>query len=1426
MSNSISNIEKQHAKQLSESFLCTYNALKKSSSAKRSDETYYGEIFDSCLLYFSYLDSCKQYIEYILRIERKLYRNEGNFQCSNEAREQLLLSEPIKWIHEAANKLNSFKEVDTLRLVRELQVKNKKLGQLNIKPFMDFISQEELLNSVVNLKNIENLTTSKVDKKFNKFVTRINTLFERVRLIPQISRFPKIILNQFNFPHKENDFFSIINDLVEIYIIENTLEYQNSNEANFYKVSEYIVNKSNKLNYKRFNNFTDVEKHKVIKVLTTFSVVEDESYVMNDNLTQLNNSAILSFSEHGSLNTYLQYLDKLWLQKIPRKNAKPVLKTSVVNIVNEQIKNFLNLSFDECLKRIYFYFIQKDSHDLQLAEIEKELINRVGVTSIEALNDELFSEVNKACSSFTNKNEMPLGLAMTFADSWSSFNEKESAENELFSRALLRLISSCGDTKSLVKANWHKVAVEQEICCLYRELFNHYLLGESLGNDFKKEIEIRYEEYLYEMFSVFKIWLIYLISQNIYIEKNKPKSLEHFILSNFILFINHRKKPASARAFIFGKEKNENSYYERLEINKNRHTQVPNIQTAEDINEATLSDYIDIETNQFDVTTKVKSILKINGVSLWDFISHTTTERLSRLWDSEIGFDTKELISFSLIQEFLNSAEKILKQEDKEIPQYLDSRGKLQKYIKNQWRNNFFTRIQNQTFPKIIFNFNKSFEDKLKDKLEVLSNLHSLNHDRYVIETQLGKGAFGVVYKAKDLILDTTIAIKLIPYWFRTEGVSRRLIKEASIMRNSQHENVVTVYDLERLPSHKLIPTSSCRINQLEAFDDDEDVFALIMEEVNNGLTLEAFLLSKDYNNDREALKHKLGLVRQICFALEKVHSQSVIHGDIKPENILVDENAIPKLTDFGIATEKGIDAIGASSMLFSSPASIKSGQCTIQDDIYSLGMMSIYVLSPIAKNLFKGVQKTNAYQVRRELYFCFLKCFIFLYYNLEREKNFKLEFLDKYKAQIINLSWYKNFDIDNLNTENATISKVISDIDSHFCQYELMLSFLHLVLRAISPSMDKKGEDDLWGCFFESAEFGSRSLTFEKINSADLYSFLLGQCFDTKPIRRNQNIQLYGQEIRSKDINYLLEDSDFFEIYRVRFHDVNSSNIKIEHLIDKEKNQNEKFLFWMSDNKGPVVSVLNVKRFSSRVIQSFDAHKDHSETHSDVISYLASIRNKQSHTHVTLNILEKLMIEHENGKRLGFFSRLKDLPVVFTSYESSQTSRFASNLFKKPIVLDALLKELNSIMADSLNDIEVISPITDRRIAKTYLSKVVFKNNYENLEPYLTEDAKEKQWQRFIKKEVSNWTDGTPEPEKIRLTQVNAFYDYLLLGESTEVLKKIKDCIEKYAMSESFGVLLKEHNLLEDTVKRDWEFQLYKAYKDKHDSLLSYKTS
>ena len=168
-------------------------------------------------------------------------------------------------------------------------------------------------------------------------------------------------------------------------------------------------------------------------------------------------------------------------------------------------------------------------------------------------------------------------------------------------------------------------------------------------------------------------------------------------------------------------------------------------------------------------------------------------------------------------------------------------------------------------------------DDELFDdgmKLEDLS-------ERYTEEGVLGKGGFGEVILATDKRLGRKVAIKrIIGKAARSKTAVQRFLTEAQSIATLSHNNIVQIYDYGR----------------------GTDGPFLIMECVQGGSLLD--LIRKGPIELDDAVK----IFSQVCDGLAKAHAENIIHRDIKPANILMTEDGIPKLTDFGLAKDDTAD--------------------------------------------------------------------------------------------------------------------------------------------------------------------------------------------------------------------------------------------------------------------------------------------------------------------------------------------------------------------------------------------------------------------------------------------------------------------------------------------------------------------------------------
>lgn len=190
---------------------------------------------------------------------------------------------------------------------------------------------------------------------------------------------------------------------------------------------------------------------------------------------------------------------------------------------------------------------------------------------------------------------------------------------------------------------------------------------------------------------------------------------------------------------------------------------------------------------------------------------------------------------------------------------------------------------------------------------------------RYEIEERIGAGGMAIVYKAKDTLLNRTVAIKVLREQFGSdEGFIRRFRREAQSAASLSHHNIVSIYDVGK----------------------DGEADYIVMEYVK-GHTLKEVIRSKAPFSTERAIY----IVRQIADALAHAHANNIIHRDIKPQNILVTMDGRAKVTDFGIAraassatlTHTG-DIVG--SVHYLSPEQAKGAQTNEQSDIYSLGII------------------------------------------------------------------------------------------------------------------------------------------------------------------------------------------------------------------------------------------------------------------------------------------------------------------------------------------------------------------------------------------------------------------------------------------------------------------------------------------------------
>ncbi len=198
---------------------------------------------------------------------------------------------------------------------------------------------------------------------------------------------------------------------------------------------------------------------------------------------------------------------------------------------------------------------------------------------------------------------------------------------------------------------------------------------------------------------------------------------------------------------------------------------------------------------------------------------------------------------------------------------------------------------------------------------------------RYELLEKIGDGGMAVVYKAKDKLLNRMVAVKILkPEFTKDAKFIESFRKESHAAASLNHQNIVNVYDVGR-----------------------EGNINYIVMELIEGYTLSELI----YDTAPMPYKTVVDLAKQIAAGLSVAHKRGIIHRDIKPHNILITEEGVAKITDFGIAKAISSTTItsGTSenimgSVHYFSPEQARGGFVDEKSDIYSLGIVIYEMLT------------------------------------------------------------------------------------------------------------------------------------------------------------------------------------------------------------------------------------------------------------------------------------------------------------------------------------------------------------------------------------------------------------------------------------------------------------------------------------------------
>jgi WD40 repeat protein/serine/threonine protein kinase len=207
----------------------------------------------------------------------------------------------------------------------------------------------------------------------------------------------------------------------------------------------------------------------------------------------------------------------------------------------------------------------------------------------------------------------------------------------------------------------------------------------------------------------------------------------------------------------------------------------------------------------------------------------------------------------------------------------------------------------------------------------------------YQLRESIGEGEFGIVYRAQQPSVGREVAVKVIqPRYANLPDFIRHFEAEARLIARLEHPHIVPLYDFWREP----------------------DGAFLVMRWMRGG-DLRSLLKAGPVD-----LEHTIGWVDQLADGLANAHQKGIVHGDLKPENLLFDKDENIYLSDFGIARQAGDPTSGLAdnvSPIYSSPEHMLNEPLTAQSDLYCLGVLLYEMLAgnpPFKENSPAGKER------------------------------------------------------------------------------------------------------------------------------------------------------------------------------------------------------------------------------------------------------------------------------------------------------------------------------------------------------------------------------------------------------------------------------------------------------------------------------------
>jgi serine/threonine protein kinase/Flp pilus assembly protein TadD len=194
----------------------------------------------------------------------------------------------------------------------------------------------------------------------------------------------------------------------------------------------------------------------------------------------------------------------------------------------------------------------------------------------------------------------------------------------------------------------------------------------------------------------------------------------------------------------------------------------------------------------------------------------------------------------------------------------------------------------------------------------------------YKILEKLGEGGMGVVYKAEDTRLNRFAALKFLPNLGADEEEKKRFIQEARAASSIEHNNICTVYEIGETK--------------------EGNVFIALAY-------YEGITLKKKIQKGAQKIPEAFDIILQTAEGLAKAHEQGITHRDIKPANIMITNDGVVKILDFGLAKlhgQSGLTTVGTTlgTTAYMSPEQASGASVDVRTDIWSLGAVFYEMLT------------------------------------------------------------------------------------------------------------------------------------------------------------------------------------------------------------------------------------------------------------------------------------------------------------------------------------------------------------------------------------------------------------------------------------------------------------------------------------------------